>query len=218
MKRLALLPALLYCGALMAQTPAAPRSSEPTAQEMIDRLSAPAPKQPDTAPPAAPSKSRGMSSSTRNLMPEKIEPSAGGGAHAPAVSAAPAAPAAPAAAPAAPAAPAHATLDLAIQFESGSDKIKRSSMLTLSNLATAMLSPQLARRHFRLEGHTDAAGQAAQNRKLSAARAEQVKRILVANQVAPERLSTEGKGSTELANPANPTAPENRRVRIVSVE
>jgi flagellar motor protein MotB len=35
--------------------------------------------------------------------------------------------------------------------------------------------------------------------------------------IAPERLSSLGKGSSEPLNKRNPTAPENRRVTIVTV-
>ncbi|MRV74072.1 OmpA family protein [Duganella sp. FT92W] len=109
-------------------------------------------------------------------------------------------------------------MSLAIQFDVNSDRVQPASMQTLAALATAMKSPELSKMRFRLEGHTDASGQAAYNRKLSAMRAESVKRVLVINQVAPDRLVTEGKGSSEPLNPADPGAAENRRVRIVSLE
>ncbi|MES2257235.1 MAG: OmpA family protein [Pseudomonadota bacterium] len=201
MKLSTLIGALLCSGAVFAQTPPA----DPSAQQIIDALK---PKPAEPAPAAAPPKR----AKTRNLMVEAVPAadaaSADGGSIAPSASAAPA-----------PAPPAQATsISLAIQFEVNSDKVKPASMQTLASLAAALQAPELSKLRFRLEGHTDGNGQPAYNRKLSAQRAEQVKRVLVANRVAPGRLVTEGKGSSELLNPADPGAAENRRVRIVSLE
>ncbi|GAB2872235.1 hypothetical protein GCM10027277_46860 [Pseudoduganella ginsengisoli] len=185
-----MLPALLLCSAALAQTPAA----DPSAQQIIDALKGkPAASAPEAAA-SAPKVHR-----TRNLNVE--------------------APPEPTSAPApAPVTPPSNSISLAIQFDVNSDRVQPASMHTLTALATAMKSPELSKLRFRLEGHTDGTGQAAYNRKLSAMRAESVKRVLVINQVAPDRLVTEGKGSSELANPADPSAAENRRVRIVSLE
>jgi len=196
MNRFYVLPALLLCGAALAQTPAA----EPSAQQIIDALKAkPAVATPETA--ADPAGSAPKPRRTRNFAVEAATPSEGSGK--PAAAAAP---------------PAANSISLAIQFDVNSDRVQPTSMQTLAALATAMKSPELSRLRFRLEGHTDASGQAAYNRKLSAMRAESVKRVLVINQVAPDRLVTEGKGSSEPVNPADPGAAENRRVRIVSLE
>lgn len=198
MRQLFVLPALLLCGAVLAQAP----DAQPSAQQMIDALKsrpAASPAAAGDAPASAPKPRK-----TRNFSVEAATP------------AEPSAAPAPTAAPAAP--PQPNSISLAIQFERNSDKVQPASMQTLATLAAAMKSPELSKLRFRLEGHTDGTGQAAYNRKLSALRAEQVKRVLVINQVAPERLVTEGKGSSELANPADPGAPENRRVRIVSLE
>jgi OOP family OmpA-OmpF porin len=111
-----------------------------------------------------------------------------------------------------------ASISLAIQFEYNSDKVQAGSMQTLSSLASAMRSPELSRLRFRLEGHTDGSGTPAYNVKLSEQRAEQVRKVLIANHVSPSRLVTEGKGASELLNAADPAAAENRRVRIVSLE
>lgn len=198
MKQLYLLPTLLFCGAALAQTP----STDPSAQQIIDALKS----KPATTTPAATGAADAASSApkprrTRNFAVEAATPEASG---------------TPAPAPAAPAQP--NSISLAIQFDVNSDRVQPASMQTLAALATAMKSPELSKMRFRLEGHTDASGQAAYNRKLSAMRAESVKRVLVINQVAPDRLVTEGKGSSEPLNPADPGAAENRRVRIVSLE
>lgn len=195
MNRFYVLPALLLCGAALAQSPA----TEPSAQQIIDALKA----KPTVATPEADAAgSAAKPRRTRNFAVEAATPTEGS--------------AQPAAAPAAP--PPANSISLAIQFDVNSDRVQPTSMQTLTALATAMKSPELSKLRFRLEGHTDASGQAAYNRKLSAMRAESVKRVLVINQVSPERLVTEGKGSSEPANPADPGAAENRRVRIVSLE
>lgn len=194
MKRFFMLPALLLCGAALAQAPAA----EPSAQQMIDALKAKPAATPETA--ADPASSTPKPRRTRNFSVDAVTPGEGSGKPAPA------------------AVPAANSISLAIQFDVNSDRVQPTSMQTLAALATAMKSAELSKLRFRLEGHTDASGQAAYNRKLSAMRAESVKRVLVINQVAPDRLITEGKGSSEPANPADPGAAENRRVRIVSLE
>ncbi|MTW34843.1 OmpA family protein [Pseudoduganella danionis] len=106
-------------------------------------------------------------------------------------------------------------MDLAIQFDVNSDHVQAASVKLLNNLAEALQAPELRQARFLVEGHTDGSGQAAYNKRLSAQRAMQVKRILVQNHVDPSRIVTDGKGSSELLNPAIPTAPENRRVRVV---
>lgn len=193
MNRFYVLPALLLCGAALAQSPA----TEPSAQQIIDALKA---KPAVTTPEADAAASAPKPRRTRNFAVEAATPTEGSADAAPATQR-----------------PAN-SISLAIQFDVNSDRVQPTSMQTLTALATAMKSPELSKLRFRLEGHTDASGQAAYNRKLSAMRAESVKRVLVINQVSPERLVTEGKGSSEPANPADPGAAENRRVRIVSLE
>jgi outer membrane protein OmpA-like peptidoglycan-associated protein len=52
--------------------------------------------------------------------------------------------------------------------------------------------------------------------KLSHSRAAAVKAYLVEHGVTASRIQTDGKGMTELINPANPRAAENRRVEVVA--
>lgn len=126
-------------------------------------------------------------------------------------------PAAPAPA-AEPATPAEApSLSLAILFDFGAARIQAASVPTLENLATAMQAPELAASRFRVEGHTDAKGAAAVNLRLSRARADEVRRFLVAHGVAAARLQSVGLGSSQPADPADPLAAANRRVRIVAL-
>jgi outer membrane protein OmpA-like peptidoglycan-associated protein len=121
------------------------------------------------------------------------------------------------AAASAPAGPAP-SLSLAIQFELNSAQVRPESGVVLGNLVAAMLSPELKGSRFLIEGHTDARGAADANQRLSQERAEQVRLYLVALGVSPARLRAQGRGASDPANPLDPMAPENRRVRVVTVE
>ncbi len=143
------------------------------------------------------------------MVREKAGPAAG-------TNAAPAA--RPAAAPAAPAAAAPASASLMITFETGSAKLTQLSRKILDSVAQALNSEKLAKFRFNIEGHADPTGLAERNLKLSEERAMAVSQYLTAtHNVDATRLKAVGKGSAELLNQANPTAPENRRVRIVNI-
>lgn len=109
------------------------------------------------------------------------------------------------------------SVSLAIQFEYNSAQVSQASFQTLQQLSRALQSPALLDYRFRIEGHTDAKGQAAYNHKLSQSRADEVRRVLVTLGVAGERLSSIGLGASQLALPSQPYAAENRRVRIVNL-
>jgi outer membrane protein OmpA-like peptidoglycan-associated protein len=87
----------------------------------------------------------------------------------------------------------------------------------LGALMAAMLSPELRTARFVIEGHTEAGAPAAQSLRLSRERAEQVRLYLVTLGVQAERLQVVGRGATVPANPRDPRAAENRRVRIVAM-
>ena len=109
------------------------------------------------------------------------------------------------------------SLSLLIQFDFNSAKVKPESQQALNNLAQALQSKELATAKFAVEGHTDGKGRAEYNLKLSQQRADAVRAFLASNGVADARLQAVGKGSTELANTADPQAAENRRVRVVNL-
>jgi outer membrane protein OmpA-like peptidoglycan-associated protein len=113
-------------------------------------------------------------------------------------------------------APAPASISMQIQFAFASDRIDGASATTMSNLAAALASDELKGRTFEIVGHTDGVGSADYNMRLSRMRAASVKNYLVSHGVSASRLQTQGKGETDLANPADPAAAENRRVVIVA--
>ena len=110
------------------------------------------------------------------------------------------------------------SLSLAIQFDLNSARVRPESGTVLGNLVAAMLSADLRGNRFLIEGHTDARGNPSANKVLSQQRAEEVRLYLVALGVHPARLKAVGKGSSELANPRDPLAGDNRRVRVVTLE
>ena len=68
---------------------------------------------------------------------------------------------------------------------------------------------------FQIIGHTDSSGSAEYNRRLSALRAEEVKRHLVGEcGIAETRLQTIGVGEESPLNPSDPRSEENRRVEF----
>jgi outer membrane protein OmpA-like peptidoglycan-associated protein len=110
------------------------------------------------------------------------------------------------------------SLSLVIQFEFDSAKVSAESAELLNNLSTALKSAELSQAKFLVEGHTDAAGTEAYNQRLSASRAAAVRDVLASKGVESKRISTIGKGATQLADPQDPKAAANRRVRIVNLE
>lgn len=111
-----------------------------------------------------------------------------------------------------------AALSLLIQFDFDSARVKPESLQALANLATALKSEDLKTARFAIEGHTDAKGRADYNQRLSQIRAEAVSSYLQGQGIASARLQSTGKGASELVNRADPSAAENRRVRIVNLD
>lgn len=108
------------------------------------------------------------------------------------------------------------SIDLVIQFDLDSAKLKPDSKPLLGSLVEAMKSDRLAAIKFKIEGHTDAQGSEQHNLKLSQSRADSVMTYLTSQGVNKERLVGEGKGFSDLLLPEKPKAAENRRVRITT--
>ena len=108
------------------------------------------------------------------------------------------------------------SVDLVIQFDLDSAKLKEPSKPLLDSLVGAMKNDRLAAIKFKIEGHTDAQGSEQHNLKLSQSRADSVMAYLTSQGVDKERLTGEGKGFSDLLLPEKPKAAENRRVRITT--
>ena len=105
-----------------------------------------------------------------------------------------------------------------INFDFNSARIQESSNPQLERLASAMKLEQLQALRFQVEGHTDAKGTAQYNQALSERRAQSVTGFLAKQGVAAERLTPLGKGFSELLNKNDPLSPDNRRVRITTID
>jgi outer membrane protein OmpA-like peptidoglycan-associated protein len=104
-----------------------------------------------------------------------------------------------------------------ILFDPGQAVIKPASQPTLDQLAGLLKSQPGLR--FRIEGHTDADGDAPANLRLSQARAEAVRAALVRAGIASSRLNAQGFGETKPLAPANTASAKahNRRVEFVKL-
>lgn len=104
-----------------------------------------------------------------------------------------------------------------ILFDPGRAVIKPASQPTITQLVALLKSqPDL---RFRIEGHTDADGDAAANQRLSQARADAVRTAFVQAGIAANRLNTKGLGETQPLDPAGTTdaKAQNRRVEFVKL-
>jgi OmpA-OmpF porin, OOP family len=105
-----------------------------------------------------------------------------------------------------------------IQFETGSATIKAASYKELDEIVNIM--NQYPASKFKVEGHTDNTGNAANNTTLSGKRADAVKAYIADKGINESRLSAEGFGSSRPIG-ANTTAAgraQNRRVEIHLME
>ncbi|MGO4328743.1 OmpA family protein [Cupriavidus sp. 2TAF22] len=108
---------------------------------------------------------------------------------------------------------------LLITFNSNSSRLTDSARAALGKVARGLQSAKLSPYKFRVEGHADPRGPANANLKLSESRAAAVVEYLtLEGRIAADRLTPVGKGSAEPMNLQNPSAPENRRVTIVTVK
>jgi Outer membrane protein and related peptidoglycan-associated (lipo)proteins len=107
-------------------------------------------------------------------------------------------------------------LSFLIVFQYNSASLTETARRQLDAIAEAMKSNQLAGSRFTIEGHTDVSGSDAYNLELSIRRAKSVLLYLVSvHGIDPSTLTAVGVGEQGLYNPADPTAEENRRVRII---
>ena len=112
------------------------------------------------------------------------------------------------------------SVDLTVNFVSGSPELTPSARHTLDTLGRALISPPLASFRFRIEGHTDTVGNEADNQSLSEQRAQHVAAYLEEHyNISQSRFDTVGRGQTDLAVATPPQTAEarNRRVKVVNL-
>ncbi len=112
------------------------------------------------------------------------------------------------------------SVNLTVDFATGSARLTPQAMATLDQLGKALKSSELAGYHFRIEGHTDTVGAPGYNKTLSEQRAETVVNYL-SNKfgLQSSRLEAVGMGEDGLLVPTPPQTPEprNRRVQVVNL-
>ena len=114
-----------------------------------------------------------------------------------------------------PGGPAEVSLMLRIGFEFDSARLTAGARQDLDEVAAALNDASLVGARLTVEGHTDAAGSADYNLRLSRRRAEAAVAYLVRRGVAPERLQPAGFGEFRLLTTYEPLDDRQRRVEIV---
>ncbi|MGC8476083.1 MAG: OmpA family protein [Acetobacteraceae bacterium] len=113
-----------------------------------------------------------------------------------------------------------ASVNLNVDFATGSADLTPSARATLNQLGKALSSAQLGRYRFRIEGHTDTVGSATTNLTLSQQRAQAVAAYLEQTfGIQPSRLVAVGMGEQGLLVPTPPQTPNaaNRRVEVINL-
>jgi OOP family OmpA-OmpF porin len=112
------------------------------------------------------------------------------------------------------------SINLTVNFPTGSADLTPAARASLDNLGKALASSELANFRFRIEGHTDNVGSKEANQSLSQQRAEAVVSYLTSQyNVVPSRLEAVGKGQDDPLVDTPPQTPEarNRRVQVINL-
>ncbi len=112
------------------------------------------------------------------------------------------------------------SVNLTVNFPSGSADLTPEAKASLDALGRALASRDLASFRFRIEGHTDNVGSREQNLMLSQQRAEAVVAYLTGQyRVAPVRLRAIGMGQERplIQTPPQTPEPRNRRVQVINL-
>ncbi len=110
------------------------------------------------------------------------------------------------------------SVNVQVQFDLDSARIRPESHPTLDQLASTLLMPELGSKRFVVEGHTDTTGGASHNLPLSQRRAAAVRDYLITKGVPADRLDSVGYGSSKLLPNLAPTDPSHRRVVVTFQE
>lgn len=112
------------------------------------------------------------------------------------------------------------SVNLTVNFQTGSADLTASARASLDALGKALASNDLANFRFRIEGHTDNVGSREENMILSQKRAEAVVAYLASQyNVSPSRLEAVGMGQERPLVETAPQTPEarNRRVHVINL-
>lgn len=102
-----------------------------------------------------------------------------------------------------------------INFAFDSADVLPDSRPYLDKVGEMMRLPEVADKSIVIEGHTDASGSAAYNKRLSELRALAIKQYLVEqHEISPKRLIVVGKGEADLLPGRSPSDGVNRRVQF----
>jgi OOP family OmpA-OmpF porin len=116
--------------------------------------------------------------------------------------------------------PAGPSINLTVNFPTGSADLTQAARASLDALGKALASGELLTFRFRIEGHTDNVGSREENRALSQRRAEAAVSYLTSQyNVAPRRLEAVGMGQEHPLVETPPQTPEarNRRVQVINL-
>ena len=112
------------------------------------------------------------------------------------------------------------SVNLTVNFETGSATLTPDAIRALDQLGQALASKELAAYRFRIEGHTDTVGSREYNRALSEKRAAAVVAYVAKKfGVDQARLQAVGMGEDGLLVPTPDQTPEakNRRVQVINL-
>ncbi|HUQ14341.1 MAG TPA: OmpA family protein [Novosphingobium sp.] len=108
--------------------------------------------------------------------------------------------------------------DMRITFVTGSAELTPAGQREAMKFVTALGSPSLAGKKFRIEGHTDSVGTRSSNLELSQRRAQAVVDYLAAHGADRTRFDVQGYGFDKPLAGTDASAGANRRVEVVLVK
>ena len=110
------------------------------------------------------------------------------------------------------------SINFAISFALNSTEFDANAVKVLGELGEALRHRELKPYRFEIAGHTDAAGSAGYNQRLSEQRAHAVRRYLTKTfDIEARRLRAIGFGESHLLDRTNPLSGANRRVQITNL-